>query len=121
MSQDNTDPKKIQKQIDPGEMQNTLEQYRTDEAAGLLLRLPVPLGTQVWQVKNNPACHQWVQDAEKFLYGKVITPKRVVTQISFTLDLLSEWGHTVFLTEAEGQALIEQDEQSIEKIKEGCT
>ena len=29
-----------------------LKQYRRDEAAGLLLRLPVPLGTMVWQVRN---------------------------------------------------------------------
>ena len=34
-----------------------LEQYRRDEAAGLLLRLPVPLGATVWRVRDNPACH----------------------------------------------------------------
>ncbi len=32
-----------------------LEQYRRDEAAGLLLRLPVPLGATVWRVRDNPA------------------------------------------------------------------
>lgn len=105
-----TNPKLIQKQLKPNVVQDALEleQYRSDEAAGLLLRLPVPLGTSVWQVKANPACHRGVRAAEEFLYGKVVTPKYVVVQISFTLDLLSEWGHTVFLTESEGRTLIEQ-------------
>ena len=38
-----------------------LEQYRRDEAAGLLLRLPVPLGATVWRVRDNPACHYGVR------------------------------------------------------------
>ena len=33
-----------------------LEQYRRDEAAGLLLRLPVPLGATVWS--SHPAPHR---------------------------------------------------------------
>ena len=39
-----------------------LEQYRRDEAAGLLLRLPVPLGATVWRVRDNPACHYGVRE-----------------------------------------------------------
>ena len=31
-----------------------LEQDRRDEAAGLLLRLPVPLGATVWRVRAYP-------------------------------------------------------------------
>ena len=46
-----------------------LERYRADEAAGLLLRLPVPLGATVWRVRSNPACHYGVQQAEIFLFG----------------------------------------------------
>ena len=58
-----------------------LEQYRRDEAAGLLLRLPVPLGATV----DNPACHYGVREAEKFLFGRVVTPRRIVEPIPFTL------------------------------------
>ena len=32
-----------------------LEQYRRDEAAGLLLRLPVPLGATVWRGTGQPS------------------------------------------------------------------
>ena len=109
--QNNTNQQSVQKQLEPDAVQDALEleQYRTDEAAGLLLRLPVPLGTPVWQVKNNPAYHCGVQDAETFLYGKIITPKQVAIQIDFTLALLDEWGYTVFATEAEARNVIEHD------------
>lgn len=86
-----------------------LEQYRADEAAGLLLRLPVPLGTTVWRVRGNPACHSGVQEAEKFLFGRVVTPRRIVEPTPFALALLDSWGKTVFLTEAEGRKIIEHD------------
>lgn len=79
-----------------------LEQYRRDEAAGLLLRLPVPLGATVWRVRDNPACHHGVREAEKFLFGRVVTPRRIVEPTPFTLALLDAWGKTVFSTEAEG-------------------
>ena len=68
-----------------------LEQYRRDEAAGLLLRLPVPLGATVWRVRDNPACHYGVREAEKFLFGRVVTPRRIVEPIPFTLALLDAW------------------------------
>ena len=61
-----------------------LEQYRRDEAAGLLLRLPVPLGATVWRVRDNPACHYGVREAEKFLFGRVVTPRRIVEPTTFT-------------------------------------
>ena len=57
-----------------------LERYRADEAAGLLLRLPVPLGATVWRVRSNPACHYGVQQAEIFLFGEVVTPRRSLWQ-----------------------------------------
>ncbi len=81
----------------------SLEQYRTDETAGLLLHLPVPLGTKVWRVQHNPACHESVQAAEIFLLGKVVTPRLIVEPVSFTLAMLEDWGKTVFATESEGQ------------------
>ena len=86
-----------------------LERYRADEAAGLLLRLPVPLGATVWRVRSNPACHYGVQQAEIFLFGEVVTPRRIVEAVPFTLSLLEAWGKTVFRTEAEGRKIIEHD------------
>lgn len=89
--------------------QDELEQYRRDEAAGLLLRLPVPLGATVWRVRDNPACHYGVREAEKFLFGRVVTPRRIVEPTPFTLALLDAWGKTVFSTEAEGRTMLEHD------------
>ena len=86
-----------------------LEQYRRDEAAGLLLRLPVPLGATVWRVRDNPACHYGVREAEKFLFGRGVTPRRIVEPTPFTLSLLDAWGKTVFSTEAEGRTMLEHD------------
>lgn len=80
-----------------------LKRYRADIKAGLLLRLPVPLGTTVYRVRRNPACHYGVQQAEIFLFGKVETPRRIVEAVPFSLPLLEEWGKTVFQTEAEGK------------------
>ena len=80
-----------------------LERYRADMRAGLLLRLPVPLGVTVWRVRDNPACHYGVREAEKFLFGKVVTPRRIVEPAPFTLALLDGWGKTVFKTEDEGR------------------
>ncbi len=79
------------------------EQYRADEAQGLLLRLPVPLGETVWRVQHNPACHRYVREAETFLYGKVVTPRLIVEPVPFTLAMLDDWGKTVFATKSEGE------------------
>lgn len=84
-------------------VQKSLEQYLADESNGLLLRLPVPLGTKVWRVHNNPACHKFVQDAETFLFGRVVSPRLVVEPVPFSLAMLDDWGITVFATEGEGK------------------
>lgn len=86
-----------------------LQRYRADSAAGLLLKLPVPLGTTVWRVKNNPACHSGVKEAERFLFGEIRTPQKIIEPIPFTLSLLEEWGRTVFKTEEEGECFLSHD------------
>lgn len=86
----------------PNEKQELLL-YREADNAGLLLWLPVPLGATVWRVRDNPVCHQGVQSAEIFLFGKVVTPLRIVEPVPFTLRLLEDWGKTVFPTEDEGR------------------
>lgn len=81
----------------------SLEQYQADETAGLLIHLPVPPGEKVWRVQHNPACHQYVQETEIFLYGKVVTPQLIVAPVAFTLAMLDDWGKTVFATKSEGE------------------
>lgn len=89
-----------------------VERYRKDEAAGLLLRLPVPIGSTVWRVRQNPACHYGVREAEKFLFGRVVTPRRIVEPVPFTLLLLDEWGRTVFLTKHEADKMLGKEEDT---------
>lgn len=85
------------------------EKLLQDERAGLLLHLPVPLGTTVWRVRNNPACHYGVRKAEIFLFGKVVTPRLIVEPVPFALPMLDDWGKTVFQTEREGRRIIDYD------------
>lgn len=80
-----------------------LRRYREEEERGLLLHLPVPLGAAVWRVRENPACHYGVRQAEIFLFGEVVTPRRIVEETPFTLRLLDEWSKSVFATEEEGR------------------
>lgn len=80
-----------------------------EEEAGLLVHLPVPLGSTVWRVKENHACHIGVREAETFLFGRVVTPRRIVEPVPFALSLLDEWGRTVFKTEEEGKECIGHD------------
>ena len=65
-----------------------LRRYREEEERGLLLHLPVPLGAAVWRVRENPACHYGVRQAEIFLFGEVVTPRRIGEETPFTLRLL---------------------------------
>ena len=89
-----------------------LERYRKGEAAGLLLRLPAPIGSTVWRVRQNQACHYGVREAEKFLFGRVVTPRRIVEPVPFTLLLLDEWGRTVFLTKHEADKMLGKEEDT---------
>lgn len=86
-----------------------LQRYRADEAAGLLLHLPVPLGATVWRVRENPGCHYGVRQAEIFLFGKVVTPRKIVEPVPFDLSMLDAWGKSVFKTEREGRKIIDHD------------
>lgn len=105
----------------------SLEQYRAEEKAGLLLHLPVPLGARVWRVRNNPACHKYVRETELYLFGRVVTPPLVIEGASFALSMLDEWGKTVFATEDECkrrvEALLSQDawQSGREARQVGCS
>lgn len=92
-----------------------LERYRRDEAIGLLLRLPVPLGSIVWREKENPACHYGVREAQKFLYGRVITPRRIVEAVPFTLSMLDEWGKSIFQFKWEADQKMEKEMRKFDR------
>lgn len=72
--------------------------YEDAEEQGLILRLPVAIGSEVWKITNQ---------RDNF----TDIPYKIVTIVHFRLDMLSEIGKTVFLTrEAAEQALIEMKE-----------
>ena len=66
-------------------------------------------GATVWRVTGQPSLSLRVREAEKFLFGRVVTPRRIVEPTLFTLALLDAWGKTVFSTEAEGRTMLEHD------------
>lgn len=81
-----------------------LENYRAADRAGLLMRLPVPIGANVWQICKNPAWNNGVESAEKFLFGEAQTPRYVVRAARFTIDMIDDWGIRVFPTEADARS-----------------
>ncbi len=83
-----------------------LENYRAADRAGLLMRLPVPLGAKVWQICKNPAWNSGVESAEKFLFGEAQTPRYVVRATRFTIDMIGGWGIRVFPTEEDAQKAV---------------
>lgn len=83
-----------------------LENYRAADRAGLLVRLPVPIGANVWQICKNPAWSNGVESAEKFLFGEAQTPRYVVQATRFTMDMIDDWGIRIFHTEVDAQKAI---------------
>ena len=95
-----------------------LQQYRDAEEQGLLLRLPVAEGNEVWEVKEYFYCKRGYECHEEecykcendfpcefeFTYWKVVERK-------FNIKMLSSIGKTVFLTK-------EEAEQALAKMKE---
>lgn len=62
----------------------------------LHVRIPVPIGKTVYRVHPNPACHYGVRAAERAVFGRVITPRYVVTPVPFAVEMMREWNRTVF-------------------------
>lgn len=84
-----------------------LANYRAADSAGLLVRLPVPLGTEVWEICSNPAWNPGVDSAESFLFGEVRTPRHIVQQTIFSIDMLEDWGIRIFLTKFEAEKMLQ--------------
>lgn len=83
-----------------------LAKYRSADRAGLLVRLPVPLGTDVWKICNNPAWNSGVESAEKFLFGEAQTPRYVVRAEKFSINMIADWGTRIFPTEADARSAL---------------
>lgn len=62
----------------------------------LHVRIPVPIGKTVYRVHPNPACHYGVRAAERAVFGRVITPRYVVTPVPFAVEMMRELNRTVF-------------------------
>lgn len=68
------------------ELLKELRQYRKDEEKGMLLRLPTPLGSEVWEIFYRK------DDFSGYSYP-------VKARTSFRIDMLNKIGKTIFLTE----------------------
>lgn len=77
-----------------------LKAYEDAEEQGLLLRLPCPIGSEVWKIVNQR--DNFSDELHK-----------IVTRVNFRLNMLSEIGKTVFLTN-------EEVEQALEEMKGGA-
>ena len=74
-----------------------LAEYEDLEEQGLMLRLPCKVGTQVWKIKECSG-------------GGRIPNWHEIYNVNFALELLSDFGETVFLTKEEAeQALAEMN------------
>lgn len=70
------------------------KEYESLENQGLLIKLPCPEGTEVWVIY------------ESLIYGEVGDKADVYYHIErrkFTLDMLHDYGKTVFLTKEEAE------------------
>ena len=74
----------------PKEAELKLKEYEDAEEQGLLLRLPVAIGSEVWKIINQ---------RDNF----TDIPYKIVTIVHFRLDMLKEIGKTVFLTKEEAE------------------
>lgn len=85
-----------------------LKQYRIAEEQGLLLRLPCPLGTVVYNIHWWDDVEEKVKVDGKTYYRKV--HKHKVSKGRFCYTDIDEFGKTVFLTKAEA-------EEALQKLK----
>lgn len=83
-----------------------LKEYRSLEEQGLLLKLPCPIGTTVYEVTNHGVKGHW--DEHRWIVDE--WSGWIVRERTFKLFMLADGriGKTVFLTEQEAQAALEK-------------
>ena len=69
---------------------NKLADYEDAEEQGLLLRLPIAIGSEVWKI---------ITQRDNF----TDIPYKIVSRVDFRLDMLPDLGKTVFLTREEAE------------------
>ena len=90
------------------EVIDKLAEYEDLEEQGLLLRLPVPIGTTVYNTT-------WWDDKYEIVtvngkkYSRSVR-KHKVTKSTFGLLDIKEWGKTVFLTKSEAEQKLKEME-----------
>ena len=92
------------------DLREKLKEYEDLEGQGLLLRLPVPIGTTVYNTT-------WWDDKYEIVtvngkkYSRSVR-KHKVTKSTFGLLDIKEWGETVFLTQEEAEQKLKEMEGS---------
>ena len=85
-----------------------LKRYRDLEEKGLLLRLPCPIGTKVYNTTWWDDVTEKVKVDGKTFYRTV--PKHKVSKSTFSLMDIYDFGKTVFLTQAEAEQKLKEME-----------
>ena len=69
--------------------------YETKEENGLILYLPCKIDSEVWKIVNQR------DNFSDELY-------KIVTRVNFSLEMLKDFGKTIFLTQKEAQEKIQE-------------
>ena len=85
-----------------------LKRYRDLEEQGLLLRLPCPIGTTVYNTTWWNDVQEKVKVDGKTFYRTI--PKHKVSKSTFSLMDIYDFGKTVFLTQAEAEQKLKEME-----------
>ena len=85
-----------------------LKRYRDLEEQGLLLRLPCPIGTTVYNTTWWDDVQEKVKVDGKTFYRTV--PKHKVSKSTFSVMDIYDFGKTVFLTQAEAEQKLKEME-----------
>ena len=88
-----------------------LKRYRDLDEQGLLLRLPCPIGTTVYNTTWWDCVEEKVKVDGKTFYRKV--HKHKVSKSTFSLLDVKDFGKTVFLTKAEAEQKIKEMENDL--------
>ena len=89
-------------------LKKKLKEYRDLEKQGLLLRLPCPIGTTVYNTTLWDDVTEKVEVDGETLYR--IVHKHKVSKSTFSLEDIYNFGKTVFLTQAEAEQKLKEME-----------
>ena len=90
------------------DLRERLKEYEDAEEQGLLLRLPCPIGTTVYNTTWWDDVQEKVKVDGKTFYRTV--PKHKVSKSTFSVMDIYDFGKTVFLTQAEAEQKLKEME-----------